>query len=136
MLELLRCRRGVVGLGVLLAVSCGQARESNRSPIGDLRPGGGTRILAPHQFETEMVPTRHLGEEAAQGGRSECLTGVVIHGASHPDRGWYCTVKCEFDSECPTAWRCGEIHSSLRLCTPPSDWKPRSVQPRQLEVIQ
>jgi hypothetical protein len=91
-------------------------------------------ILRPHRF-TAVVATKQLGEEASRGGKDECMTGVVVHAAAHPDRGWYCSTYCTSPEQCPAMWSCSEVLSgSPRLCVAPASWSPHPAFPGAMEV--
>jgi hypothetical protein len=101
------------------------------------QPEGGVpepAMLRPHRFNA-VIATKQLGEEASTGGKDECLTGVVIHAAAHPDRGWYCSTYCKSAEQCPATWACSEILSgSPSVCVAPPSWSPRPAFPLAMGV--
>lgn len=87
-------------------------------------------------FDDEGLPTRQLGEAVGRGGRSECISGVLVHASAHPARGWLCSQRCDSSADCPGTWSCGEVHPSLRLCVAPQSWQPRAAAAQRFEVAQ
>lgn len=107
-----RIRSGVAGVILCVVTACSPDATS-RAPLTEHRPGRAT------------VAVKHLGENCATSGGSECLSGLCGHFAASPDEGYFCTRRCEGPDNCPRDWHCNQVHPSPRgrMCVPPAGWK-------------
>lgn len=71
---------------------------------------------------TQQVATKTLGEDCAQHGGAECLSGVCIQVRGAGGSGRVCSEWCQQDVKCPSGWRCVSIvpGSTESVCRPPA----------------
>jgi hypothetical protein len=84
------------------------------------------RVIRPHEFQPPSgPPSREVGQ-LAPAGQADCLSGMVINGATRRGEGrYFCTNACPGgDDECPGGWTCAEIlpGAENRVCHPPPAW--------------
>lgn len=123
----------LVAVGLLCLVAC-SGGDAPRIEAVPLRTTPEAPIRTVKTFDSSVAATKRLGESASVGGRHECLSGLVIHGSSDPEKAWYCTVACSQPGDCPSSWACGEVYPGVRLCSAPVDWVPRHALPHDLEA--
>lgn len=111
----------VAVVGVVVASSC------SLEP-GLERPGNQLTLRNP----VSGSPTRELGEDCSQHGRSVCLSNECLHVGFETTTRYVCSKRCAVDEECPLNWRCTDTlpGGQHRYCIPRLDEGGRPAQPR------
>jgi hypothetical protein len=116
-------RFAVLPLSALLLCGVGCGDKSKREE----------KVFSERRFMEASMPTKELGEDCVEAGRSACQSGVCIHYLPDPELGYACSQQCTADSQCPRTWHCVSIYPGPgnEFCLPPGTWTPRAAQARR-----
>lgn len=107
----------------LLLPWLGCTGKDEQSPVQAPTP------LTEHRLRAAAEAHRKVGESCAQGGASECLSGLCLHVKPDPADGWFCSTSCTA-SRCPEGWACNQLTpgASDSVCVPPPSWAGQAAR--------
>jgi hypothetical protein len=113
-------RKLLVGLTLLGAIACGVG-------IGTMHFGSdepSSEVITEHRPLGGGAPTRRVGEDCTLYGGSACLSGLCLHAKPTRNQGYFCTIRCSAQRDCPVGWQCPQIYPGPQghICVPPSNW--------------
>lgn len=122
----LSATRGILGgIAILFAVSsCGSSPSPTPMPLTE------------HRAVASSQATKLLGEDCTVNGSTICRSGACGHFAPLPEKGHFCTRRCNTSEDCPQDWNCNQFYPTPqgRICVPPSTWDGRVALLRQGQI--